>query len=98
MRSGTRSDGAVMHEASLIRDLIAKVTTLATAQDAERVTRVCVWLGALSHMSPQHFRQHFDTDARGTIAEGAALDIETSTDIGDPNAEALLLRSIEVET
>jgi len=87
-----------MHEASLIRDLIAKVTTLAAAQGAVRVTRVSVWLGALSHMSPQHFHEHFATDARGTIADGAALDIETSSDIGDPNAEALLLRSIEVET
>lgn len=87
-----------MHEASLIRDLIAKVATLAAAQDAERVTRVSVWLGALSHMSPQHFREHFAAEARGTIADGAALDIETSQDIADPNAEALLLRSIEVET
>ena len=87
-----------MHEASLMRDLLAKVTTLAAAQDAARVTRVSVWLGALSHMSPEHFRQHFETDARGTIADGATLAIETSADIRDPNAEALLLRSIEVET
>lgn len=87
-----------MHEASLIGDLIAKVATLAEAQDARKVTRVSVWLGALSHLSPEHFRQHFETDARGTIAAGAELDIETSDDIGDPNAEALLLRSIEVES
>jgi len=87
-----------MHEASLIRDLIAKVDALATAQNARKVTRVSVWLGALSHLSPEHFRQHFETDAGGTIADGAALDIESSDDIGDPNAEALLLRSIEVET
>ncbi len=87
-----------MHEASLIGDLIAKVDTLAAAQDARKVTQVSVWLGALSHLSPAHFRQHFETDARGTIADGAALDIETSDDIHDPNATALLLRSIEVET
>ncbi|MGR9089379.1 MAG: hydrogenase/urease maturation nickel metallochaperone HypA [Gammaproteobacteria bacterium] len=87
-----------MHEASLIGDLIAKVATLAEAQDAHKVTRVSVWLGALSHLSPEHFRQHFATDASGTIADGAELEIETSDDIGDPNAEALLLRSIEVET
>lgn len=87
-----------MHETGLVRDLIAKVAALAAAEDAARVTRVSVWLGALSHLSPEHFRQHFETDASGTIADGAVLDIETSSDIADPNAEALLLRGIEVET
>ena len=32
-----------------------------------------VWLGALSQMSAEHFREHFDAEVRGTVAEGAAL-------------------------
>ncbi|MFT4584703.1 MAG: hydrogenase nickel incorporation protein HypA/HybF [Gammaproteobacteria bacterium] len=87
-----------MHEASLIRDLINKVTVLALEEDAARVTVVKVWLGALSHMSADHFREHFDHASKDTIADGALLDIDVSTDIHDPNAQALLLRSIEVET
>ena len=87
-----------MHEASLMRNLMRKIDALAEEEGANRVTTVRVWLGALSHMSPEHFREHFQHAAVQTIAEGAALDIEASTDIHDPNAQDLLLRSIEVET
>lgn len=87
-----------MHEASLIRSLIRKVGSLADAEDANKVMTVRVWLGALSHMSADHFREHFEEEAKGTVADGALLEIEVSTDIGDPNAQDLLLRSIEVET
>jgi hydrogenase nickel incorporation protein HypA/HybF len=87
-----------MHEASLMRNLMRKIDELAKTEGAGKVTTVRVWLGALSHMSPEHFREHFDQASKQTIAEGAMLDIETSIDIRDPNAQDLLLRSIEVET
>lgn len=87
-----------MHEASLIRDLMGKVRALAEAEGANRVTTVRVWLGALSHMSADHFREHFAQASKGTIADGASLEIEESTGIDDPNAQELLLRSVEVET
>lgn len=86
-----------MHEASLIRDLINKIDALAADEDAARVTAVRIWLGALSHMSADHFREHFVHASKDTIADGASLDIDVSTDIHDPNAQALLLHSIEVE-
>ena len=87
-----------MHEASLIRNLMRKIDALAKAERADRVTTVRIWLGALSHMSADHFREHFEHASRGTIANGASLEIDVSTDVGDPNAQELLLRSIEVET
>lgn len=87
-----------MHEASLINDLIGKVETLAAAERAQRVTKVSIWLGALSHMSAPHFREHFAQASTGTVAEGAALDVEVSADLGDPNAQDLLLKRIEIET
>ena len=87
-----------MHEASLIRDLMQKVSSLAEAENASRVSGICIWLGALSHMSAEHFREHFLHASRGTIAEGASLEIVESADPSDPNAQDLLLRSIEVET
>ena len=87
-----------MHEASLIRNLMRKIDSLAEAENAIRVTTVQIWLGALSHMSAAHFRQHFELASKGTIADGASLEIEESTDIRDPNAQELLLRRIEVET
>lgn len=87
-----------MHERALILNLIQQVNAIASKEGAQKVTKVSVWLGALSHMSPEHFRHHFDQDAAGSIAEGAALDCVTSEDIADANANAVLLRSIEVET
>ncbi len=49
-------------------------------------------------MSADHFREHFAQASKGTIADGASLEIEVSTDIGDANAQELFLQSIEVET
>lgn len=88
---------SVMHEASLVRDLVAKVDELAAAEGAKRVTGVCLRLGALAHFSPDHVRQHFVHAAKDTIAEGATLRFEQAGDIHDPDAQGLVLRSIEVE-
>ena len=49
-------------------------------------------------MSPGHFREHFDREAAGSLAEGAELDCVTSDDIQDPNALNILLQAVEVET
>jgi hydrogenase nickel incorporation protein HypA/HybF len=87
-----------MHEASLMRSLMRKIDSLAAAEGASRVTTVRVWLGALSHMSAAHFQEHFEQASKATVAEGASLEIEESTDIADPGAQDLMLRSIEVET
>jgi hydrogenase nickel incorporation protein HypA/HybF len=87
-----------MHEASLMRSLMRKIDSLAEAEGAGKVTTVRVWLGALSHMSAAHFQEHFEQASKATVAEGASLEIEESADIDDPNAQGLLLRSIEIET
>lgn len=86
-----------MHEASLMADLIQKITTLANAQQACKVTGVHLTLGALSHMSPAHLCEHFVQAAQGTVAEGARLDIDARTDITEPLALDIRLDSIEVE-
>ena len=70
-----------MHEHALINDLMRRIARAAEAEDAERVVAVSVWLGALSHMSPEHFPEHFEHASTGTIAEGARLDIAASDDI-----------------
>ena len=86
-----------MHEASLMKSLMTKILEVAEREKASRVSAVEVWLGALSHMTPDHFREHFDIAARGSIAEGAKLIAEVSEDIYDTNAETILLKSIETE-
>ncbi len=86
-----------MHEHSLIADLMRKIETLARDHGAGKVSRIRVVLGALSHISPGHFRDHFEEAARGTRAEGAALDIQQNADVHDPHAQDILLESVDVE-
>ncbi|MCB0403626.1 MAG: hydrogenase maturation nickel metallochaperone HypA [Bdellovibrionales bacterium] len=86
-----------MHEQSLINNLMDKIAEQAKIHGANKVTEVHVWLGALSHMSPEHFKEHFDISAKDTLTDGAKLKIETSTDIHDPNAHDILLRNVQIE-
>jgi hydrogenase nickel incorporation protein HypA/HybF len=85
-----------MHEQSLMNNLMNKILSLAEKEKATQVTKVSVKLGALSHMSPEHFIEHFNISAKGTIAENATIDTEEDQDINDPNAQSILLKSIDV--
>ena len=86
-----------MHEASLMKDLMGKILSVAENEGGD-VAAVSVWLGALSHMSPDHFREHYEQAAKGTIAEGARLDIETSPNLDDANAQNVVLKSVEISS
>lgn len=86
-----------MHETSLIRDILSKIKSLAAEQQAQRVTSVSVTLGALCHCSPDHFREHFEEDSAGTIAEGAELVITEMHDENDVNAQEIILTSFDIE-
>lgn len=86
-----------MHEASIMNNLMDKIARIAASENVSRVTAIDVWLGALSHMSADHFREHFEESSRGSLAEGARLDIECSDDIRHPDAQTIMLRSIEAE-
>ncbi len=85
-----------MHEFSLMADLLRKIEQVAADNNAERVSRVRVWLGAFSHITPEHFREHFEEGVRGTVAEGAELEVEASDDETHPEAQQILLQSIDV--
>lgn len=86
-----------MHEFHLIHDLMNKIQTIAHENRATKVTGVRVQLGALSHISAGHFREHFDEAAVGTPAEGANLIIDVSSDENDAQAQDILLLSVDVE-
>lgn len=86
-----------MHEKSLMDDLIRKILLLAEEQKASKITKVYVKLGALSHMSKEHFKEHFTISAKGTLAQNAEIEAEESQDINDPNAMVILLKSIDIE-
>ncbi len=86
-----------MHEHALMRDVMARIEAVARAEGATRVTRVSVRLGALSHFTPEHFREHFVDAASGTAAEGATVDAVVDGDISDAHAAGVRLEAVEVE-
>jgi hydrogenase nickel incorporation protein HypA/HybF len=64
-----------MHEVSLIEKVIALVEDQWRANPFERLRVIRLQLGALGPADPDCLRFCFDAVARGTIAEGAELDI-----------------------
>jgi len=86
-----------VHERALMQDLVARIEATARAEGATRVTRVTVQLGALSHFTPHHFREHFEDATRATVAEGAVVDAELEVDISSPLARDVVLLAVEVE-
>jgi hydrogenase nickel incorporation protein HypA/HybF len=86
-----------MHETALVRDIVRRIGDLARATGAHRVTGARIWLGALSHLSAEHFREHFTIAARGTAAADATLAIEVSGDLDHPHAQHVRLESIDLD-
>lgn len=81
-----------MHEQSLVRALVQQIDVLARAHRAQAVRKVMVSTGVLGHGSAEHLRDYFRREAKGTLAEGAILDITPTGDLID-----LKLDSLELE-
>ncbi|HET6643159.1 MAG TPA: hydrogenase maturation nickel metallochaperone HypA [Gaiellaceae bacterium] len=86
-----------MHEQALIEAVVRQLEGVTAAEGASRVTAVRVWCGALSHFTPEHFREHFERAAAGTVAEGAEVEVELSGDVTHPDASGVRVESIEVQ-
>ena len=86
-----------MHEKHLTEDLVRKLEVVAADEGGDRVSLIRVRLGALSHFTPGHFREHFEEAAAGTLAEGAEVHAELDTDPTAPGAQGVLLETVELE-
>jgi hydrogenase nickel incorporation protein HypA/HybF len=86
-----------MHERALMLDVMSRIEEVARVEGASRVIRVDVKLGALSHFTPDHFREHFEDAARGTVAEGAEVVATLETDVSQDGAAGVVIESVEVE-
>jgi hydrogenase nickel incorporation protein HypA/HybF len=86
-----------MHEKHLTEDLVRKLEALAAEEGGSQVTRIRVRLGALSHFTPEHFREHFEEAAASTVAAGAKVEAELDTDPTAPGAQGVLLETVELE-
>jgi len=86
-----------MHEFSLMKNLLKKIESLALQHQATKVVRVKVRLGALGHISKEHFQEHFVHGTQGTIAQDAKLEVILETDTESPHAQEILLEDIDVQ-
>ena len=86
-----------MHETALVRDVVRRIEDLAQATGARRITGAKIWLGALSHLSAEHFREHYALEAQGSIAAGAILTIEASSDLDHRHAQHVRLESVDLD-
>lgn len=85
-----------MHEEALLRDLLRKVEEVARAHGARRVGEIRLWVGALAHLSEPQVRERWDLLSRGTVAQGARIEVELSADLGDPRATGVVLKSLDL--
>jgi hydrogenase nickel incorporation protein HypA/HybF len=86
-----------VHEQALMRDLVSHIVAVAEAEGATRVTRVSVELGALSHLTPDHFREHYVDATRGTAAAGADVEAHLADDPTDARARDVVVLEVELE-
>lgn len=64
-----------MHEMDLARSVVDAITTEAARQSFTTVQKVVLEVGALSCVDPHALEFGFDAATRGTLVEGAALEI-----------------------
>ena len=85
-----------MHERALLADLVREIESVAGREHANAVSCVRVRIGPMSHMTPDHFVEHFVDATRGTIAEGARCEVE-QIDPKDPLAQSIVLESVDLD-
>ena len=86
-----------MHEEAMLKDVIRKAEEVARQEGATRVTRVRLWVGARSHLGGPELRARWMAAVRSSPLSEAEVEIETSRDPTDPNAEGVVLRSLDMD-
>ena len=85
------------HELSLMSGLLRQLDAIAAAEGGARVVAVRVRIGALANISAEHFREHFEAAAPGTVADAAELEVEMASDVTADDAQDIVLVSVDVD-
>lgn len=87
-----------MHEEAMLKDVVRKAEEVSRAEGAARVTRVRIWVGARSHLGGPELEDRWANAVRGTSLAGSRVEVELSEDGNDPNAQRVVLRSLDVDS
>lgn len=80
-----------MHEVKLVKELVEKALNIVKENQAKRVKKIFVKIGANSHLTPENFSHLFKEFSKATILEPAEIVISPAQE------EGLILESIEME-
>lgn len=67
-----------MHEIHLLKELMADLLKHAEEQKAKKVVKVYLRMGEFTEINPEILKHFFAEHAKGTVAQGAELTIESS--------------------
>jgi hydrogenase nickel incorporation protein HypA/HybF len=67
-----------MHEMHLLKDLLADVLKAGEENDAKKITKVYITMGEYTEINPEILTFFFAEHSKGTIAEGAEVEIKKS--------------------
>lgn len=65
-----------MHELSITEGILKIAVEEGKAHDARKITGINIKMGVMSDLLPECINYYFDIISKGTIAEGAVLNIE----------------------
>lgn len=82
-----------MHELSLVNNLLNRLDDIIRKNNAKRLVSVRIRVGALSHISPKHLKEHL---MLSDILKNAIVEVIQREDI-DNNAQDIILESVELE-
>lgn len=85
-----------MHESGILKNIISKVEEVAAAESGASVKSITIRLGAQSNFTPEHFREHFVFDSKGTALEGVEVHVVEGADMSDRFARDIILESVEL--
>ena len=63
-----------MHEASLVRDLVREIDSVARENSVRHVDLVRIEIGSQSHLTSQALREQFEVLSHDSLAQGAQLE------------------------
>jgi len=80
-----------MHETHLMKDLLEDLLKRAEELKVNKITRVYIRMGKFTELNPEILTFFFKENTRGTLAEGAEIEIKPS------QAREILLESFDCE-
>lgn len=71
-----------MHELSMVQEILNVLKAQAKKHDLKKVTKVRLSMGEYSTIKPSHLNSCFEMLSKGSIFEGAAIEIEKASGDG----------------